>query len=57
MAQSKKTEKKTATKTNRKMSEQPADSVAATKGRTFAAVRRVPVQYTPRIPTTRCPWC
>ena len=57
MAQSKKTEKKTATKTNRKMSEQPADSVAATKSRTFAAVRRVPVQYTPRIPTTRCPWC
>ena len=49
---------KTSTKkTTAKASEQPVAPVAATKHRKLTATRRVAVQYTPRIPTTRCPWC
>ena len=69
MASSKKTTKKTETKT---ASEKPVESVAvaqplgsplSTKGtqgqtkRKPVAPRRVPVQYTPRIPTAHCPGC
>lgn len=52
MASSKTTTKKTATKKN----EKPAEPVAMAK-RKPVAIRRVPVQYTPRIPTTRCLGC
>lgn len=56
MAQSKTTTKKATTK-----AEKGAEPVAAaqqqTKRKAPVAVRRVPVQYTPRIPTTRCPGC
>lgn len=50
------TQKKPATKT----SDQSVESVAAVQRqskRKPAATRRVPVQYTPRIPTARCPGC
>ena len=38
---------------DQKADEQPA----ATRRKAPAAARRVPVQYTPRIPTARCPGC
>lgn len=54
MAKSKTTTKKTATKAD------PVEPVAAPQQPTKrkpAATRRVPVQYTPRIPSARCPGC
>lgn len=54
MASSKKqTTRKTAAETQA-ANEQPA---ATARKKTPAAPRRVPVQYTPRIPTARCPGC
>ena len=47
MAKSKTTTKKTEVTKD----EQPA------KRKPTTATRRVPVQYTPRIPSTRCPGC
>ena len=44
-------------KTTTKASEQPIAPVATTKHRKPADTRRVAVQYTPRIPAARCPWC
>ena len=35
----------------------PDDSSSGKKPRKPIAARRVNVQYTPRIPTARCPWC
>ena len=71
MEKSKTTQKKTATKQAPKAD--PVESVAvaqplghrplATSGtqeparRKPSAARRVPVQYTPRIPSARCPGC
>ena len=49
--------------TQKKTDEQPVESVAVpqqqpqAKRKPVSAVRRVNVQYTPRIPTARCPWC
>ena len=46
--------------TTRKKAEQPAESIVVTQQQTKrkpASARRVPVQYTPRIPTARCPGC
>lgn len=61
MASSKTTTKKNATKTAPKASDQPVESVAVPqqqiKRKPTAATRRAPVQYTPRIPTARCPGC
>ena len=62
MAQSKTTTaKKTAPKASTKTDDQPVGSVAVTQQQTKrkvpTAARRVPVQYTPRIPTARCPGC
>ena len=54
MSKSKTSVKNTTTK---KANEQPVESVAMTKNRKPVATRRVAVQYTPRIPTVRCPWC
>ena len=55
MAKSKTTTKKTATK----QTEQPVESVAVTQQHTKRrqSARRVPVQYTPRVPSARCPGC
>ena len=57
MAKSKNTTKNT----EQKPTEQPVESVAATKQpakrKPMPAIRRVSVQYTPRIPAARCPWC
>ena len=54
----------------KKATKQPtADPVAATvpdrsrsakdtrRPKPASAARRIPVQYTPRIPAARCPWC
>lgn len=57
MAQSKTIAKKKAKKTNDKTSESVAVPQQQAKRKTSTAARRVPVQYTPRIPTARCPWC
>lgn len=60
MASSKTTTKKTATKGAQKAEnavEQAAVAQQQTKRKVPAASRRVPVQYTPRIPTARCPRC
>ena len=57
MASSKTTTKK---KSATKVSDEPVESVAAAQRqskRKPTATRRVPVQYTPRIPTARCPGC
>lgn len=57
MASSKTTTKK---KSATKVSDEPVESVAAVQRqskRKPTATRRVPVQYTPRIPTARCPGC
>lgn len=54
MSKSKTSVKNTAKK---KANEQPVESAPATKNRKPVAARRVAVQYTPRIPTVRCPWC
>lgn len=54
---------KSKTTTNKRTDEQPVESVTASqqqqqaKHKPMPAVRRVPVQYTPRIPSARCPWC
>jgi hypothetical protein len=59
MAKSKTSAKKTTTKTG----EQPDEYVAAketqkqNKNKKQTTIRRIAVQYTPRIPTARCPWC
>ena len=52
MAKSKTTTKKTA-------KADPVESVAVAQQHTKRqqAVRRIPVQYTPRIPSARCPGC
>ena len=58
MAKSKTTQKKTATKQAPKAN--PVASVAVPQQPSKhkpSAVRRVPVQYTPRIPLARCPGC
>ena len=60
MASSKKaTPKKTAKKANEQPSEAtvPGGSPSGKSKKPIASVRRVPVQYTPRIPAARCPWC
>lgn len=60
MASLKTTTKKTETKTATAANEQPVESVAVPQQQTKrkpVATRRVPVQYTPRIPTARCPGC
>lgn len=51
--------KNTTPKKEEKPTEQPVESVAVpqTKRKQVSSVRRVPVQYTPRIPSARCPWC
>ena len=55
MAKSKTTTKKTTTK----QAEPSVESVAVAQRHTKRqqAVRRIPVQYTPRIPSARCPGC
>ena len=57
MAKSKKATQKKETK----QVEQKTKSVDApqqqAKRKPVSSIRRVPVQYTPRIPTARCPWC
>ena len=59
MAKSKTTTKKTATKQAPKAD--PVESVAVpqqpARRKPAAVARRVPVQYTPRIPSARCPGC
>ena len=58
MAKSKTTQKKTPTKQAPKVD--PVASVAVPQQparRKPSAARRVPVQYTPRIPSARCPGC
>ena len=54
MSKSKTSAKNTTTK---KTNKQLVESVPATKNRKPVSARRVAVQYTPRIPATRCPWC
>lgn len=61
MAKSKKTTQKTL---EQKPAEQPVEKAAVTDGsqsgkkrRPTAGGRRIPVHYTPRIPTAHCPWC
>ena len=56
MASSKTTTKKTATKT-KQVATVPDGSPSGQTKRKPTATRRVPVQYTPRIPTARCPGC
>lgn len=63
---------KSKTTTAKKTKDAPVESVAVPKAtgrrpvvgnqqqkkaKPQTAVRRAPVQYTPRIPTARCPWC
>ena len=55
MAASKTTTKKTATKVKEETVVPEASASGQTKRN--PAARRVTVQYTPRIPTARCPWC
>lgn len=57
MASSKTTAKKTATKASPKSGEQSAEPASVARRKAPIATRRVPVQYTPRIPTARCPGC
>ena len=60
MAKSKTTTKKTATKQPPKANltaTVPDGSPSGKKRNQPAAARRVPVQYTPRIPSARCPGC
>ena len=51
------TPKKTAKKTNEQKAEPVAVAQQPAKRKSLASVRRVPVQYTPHIPTARCPRC
>jgi hypothetical protein len=57
MIQSKTAARKKAKKTNDKTAESVAVPKQQTKRKVQTATRRIPVQYTPRIPTARCPWC
>lgn len=57
MAQSKTSVRKAPTKKSQTVTEQPAESATATSRKNLVTVRRVLVQYTPRIPAARCPWC
>ena len=59
MAKSKTTQKKTPTKQAPKANPVESDAVTQQPSRRkpAAATRRVPVQYTPRIPSARCPGC
>ena len=58
MAKSKTTTKKKTTTLLDEEATVPDRSRSAKKRRsTPSAVRRVPVQYTPRIPSARCPGC
>lgn len=45
------------TETLQNTDEQTVESVTIDKRKTPTATRRVPVHYTPRIQTVRCPWC
>ena len=57
MIQSKTAARKKAKKTNGNPVESVAVPKQQTKRKVQTATRRIPVQYTPRIPTARCPWC
>ena len=51
--------KNTTLKTEAKPKADPVESIAVPQQHTKRrqAVRRIPVQYTPRVPSARCPGC
>ena len=57
MEKSKTTTKKKATKQQPKQPAVRTVPGTSVSGKRRPAVRRIPVQYTPRIPSARCPGC